>query len=51
MEPFLIATAIVIVSSLAVYGYYRISLEKIEDFERRRDRKTAYRTNEEFVQS
>lgn len=51
MELFLIAIAIVIVSSLAVYGYYLISIEKIEDFEQKKNRKTAYRTNEEFVKS
>lgn len=51
MESLLIIIGIVLVSSIAGYGYYLIFTKEAEEFEAKRETKTQYRTNEEFIKS
>lgn len=51
METTLIAFAIVLISLIAGYGYYLIFSKDLEEFEKKRESKTKYRTNEEFIKS
>lgn len=38
-----------IISLLVAYGYYLTLIERVEEFEKKRERNTSYRTIEEFV--
>ena len=51
METSLIIAGIVIVSLIAGYGYYLVITKELEDFNRKKEKKTRYRTNEEFIKS
>jgi Tfp pilus assembly protein PilO len=51
METTLIAGAIILVSLIAGYGYYLIFSRDLEEFESKKEMKTRYRTNEEFIKS
>lgn len=49
METTIIIIAIIVVSSLASYGYYLTLKKEIDEFDKKRKSATSYRTNEEFV--
>lgn len=49
MENLFLLIPAFVISLLAAYGYYLTLIEKVEKFEKKRERKTSYRTNEEFV--
>jgi len=51
METILIITGIIVVSSLASYGYYLTWLKEMEEFDKKKESSISYRTNEEFVKS
>jgi len=38
-----------IITAVAVYGIYTHLLETLDEFEKKRESKISYRTNEEFV--
>jgi len=39
----------IIITAVAVYGIYTHLLETLDEFEKKRESKISYRTNEEFV--
>lgn len=49
MEMTIIIIGIVVVSSLASYGYYLTWKKEMDEFDKKRKSATSYRTNEEFV--
>jgi len=49
LENLLLLLSAIIISLLAAYGYYLTLIEKDEIFEKKKESKTRYRTNEEFV--
>jgi hypothetical protein len=51
MESTLIIAAIIIISIIAGIGYYLILSRDLEEFEKMKETKTRYRTNEEFIKS
>ncbi|HKL15190.1 MAG TPA: hypothetical protein VJ915_06115 [Balneolaceae bacterium] len=51
METTLIIAGIIITSLIAGYGYYLIFTRDLEEFETKKEAKTRYRTNEEFIKS
>lgn len=50
MELTLLVAGIV-VSLIAGYGYYLIFTKELAEFEEKRQSRTRYRTNEEFIKS
>lgn len=51
MESTIVFTALVLVSSLASYGYYLTWIKEREEFDQKKETTTTYRANEEFVKS
>lgn len=49
METIILMIAAFLISVIAAYGYYLILKEKDELFEQKKQSKTRYRTNEEFI--
>ncbi|MEX0660786.1 MAG: hypothetical protein WD381_01555 [Balneolaceae bacterium] len=51
METTLITAGIIVVSSLASYGYYLVRIKKTDEFDKKRRNTTSYQANEEFMDS
>ena len=49
METLILIIAVIVISSIASYGFYLTLKERDELFEEKKRSKTGYRTNEEFI--
>jgi hypothetical protein len=51
METTLIVAGIILISIIAGIGYYLIFNRDLKEFENKKETKTRYRTNAEFIKS